>query len=91
MEAWPDYRTWLLAAGVVLLFALFFWHVVRSFIGAGKHVANYLDTSSARQRAALERERKFGKVPLWLRALRVLFVTLTLLIVAVAFWQKFRL
>jgi len=91
MQASPDIWVYVLGAGVVVLFGLFFWHVFNSFIGAGRKVADYLDNSSARRRAALEREIRFGPDPLWLRAIRFMFIAAAVCLAAVLFWKRFRL
>ncbi|WP_370319148.1 hypothetical protein [Oricola sp.] len=90
MQAWPDIKVYLLAAGVIALFGWFFWHVVSVYVGVGKRVAHYLDSGSERRRAALEREIRFGKDPLWVRALRVIFVVAAFGLMALLFWNKLR-
>jgi len=90
MQAWPDIKIYLLAAGIIALFGWFLCHVVSVYVGFGKRVAHYLDTSSERRRAALEREIRFGKDPLWLRALRVVFVVAAIGLMAVLIWNKLR-
>ncbi|MCI5075928.1 hypothetical protein [Oricola sp.] len=81
----------MLAAGVIALFVMFFWHVAKSYVGSARRIVDYLDNSSQRRRAALEHEAKFGKAPLWLRALRGALVASAVGLMAVAFWNKFRL
>jgi len=90
LQAWPDIKLYLLAAGVIALFGWFFWYVVSTYVAVGKRVAHYLDNSAERRRAALEREIRFGKDPLWLRALRVAFVIAAIGLMAVLFWNKLR-
>ncbi len=84
MAEWLDLQTIALVVGVLALFSWYFWHVATSMIKSTKTISTYLDGSAERQRHELEREAKFGRYPLWYRAVQKL--VLAVLFASVAFY-----
>lgn len=90
MNASIDIYGLLIAAFVVALFGWFFWHTAKGMFGYGRQISEFLDSSAKRQRAALEREAKFGRLPLWYRVGQIVSLgTLVAGITALA-WMKIK-
>ncbi|MFB2551635.1 hypothetical protein [Ensifer soli] len=77
-----------LVVAAIALFGWFFWHVAASLLDYGRSFARYLDGSSARRRAALEREARFGPLPLWYRAGQVISIVALVAGLVALLWLK---
>ncbi len=88
MAAGVDTATLLLAAVVLALVGLYFWHVGASMTKGIRAFNAILDSRAARERAALEHEAIHGPAPLWLKAVRAVLLTCLFGLLAAWFWLR---
>ena len=88
MAAWPDPLVLALAAALMALAVWYFWHVGAALLDGARRLAAWLDGRSARQRAALAHEARFGPAPAWLKLARFLAIGALGALLAVRLWMS---
>jgi hypothetical protein len=80
-----DFSTIALALAVTALLVWYFWHSATSMIEYIRLLRAWIETRATRQRAAIEREIRFGPVPLWKRIGQVLSLGVLILCAGLLF------
>jgi uncharacterized membrane protein YqiK len=89
MSGMPDWIAWILAALLVVLFGLFFWHTGVALYRSARHLIDTIQNWPQIRRAMVDAEaRSGGRYPLWFRAVRVLLVLAMLGFAALLIWRK---
>ena len=83
-----DIYGWSLIIGVSALFVWFFWHTACAMLSSARRIAEIADSASARQRAELEYEAKFGPRPLWYRAVQKLIIAVLIAGTGWLIWDR---
>jgi len=90
MSGMPDWIAWILAALLLALFAVFFWHTAVGLFRSGRQLIATIQDWPQIRRAMTEAEAQSGgRYPLWFRAVRVLLIFALVVFAALLVWRKF--